>query len=384
MSVTRATAFGDSVRPSFTRSVASETLVRRGRVPWQRRIFSLSEPIKWALAISTILALGCADFLAGSADSFSVVYLAPIAFASWFIRIRAGVAMAFLSVSLWLLLEVSLSGEDGIAPAHIVAEAVRFSVIMSGIALLAVGRSAARRQVRELVCRRRSLRVEAKRCRRLEHEIVNVSAREQLRLAQDLHDGVGQYLSALTFISKMLADDLNLHDSAQAPLADRMVDLVKKTNQVTRQMNRALKIPDTQGGGLAVALRTLATDVEELTGVHCEISTGREVPMLDEFRTMMLFRIAQEAFNNGVKHARPRSIRVSLTFVKEVLFLTVLNDGHDPTSSRTGEAGSGSAVMRLRAEHIGAHLEAGAVSATEYQVQCVLPLTRPKAYAVAK
>jgi signal transduction histidine kinase len=228
------------------------------------------------------------------------------------------------------------------------------------------------------------LRVEAERCRRLEQEVVTASAREQLRLAQDLHDGVGQYLSALTFLSKMLADDLHLHDSAQAAQADRIVALVKKTNQVTRQMNRALKIPDTQGGGLPVALRTLATDVEQLTGVHCEISTDQEVPILDEFRTMMLFRIAQEAFNNCVKHARPRSIRVSLTFVREVLFLSVVNDGHNPDSNRNGEPGSGSLVMKLRAELVGAQLEAGPLNAGEYRVQCVLPLTRPTAYAVAK
>ena len=383
MSVTRAAAFGDPVRPSFTRWVDGEVLENRRRPSWHRRIFSWSGGAKWMLSMISIVGLGCADFATGSAESFSLLYLAPIAFATWFIRPRAGLAMGVLAACIWLGVELALNGGRAIAATHVFTAVMRFAMIGGAVALLAFAKNESRRQARVAVTRARSFRVEVARCRRLEREIVTVASREQLRLAQDLHDGVGQYLSALTFISKMLADDLNLHDSAQAPLADRVVELVRKTNQVTRQMNRALKIPDTQGGGLAVALRTLATDVEELTGVHCVISTDREVPMLDEFRTMMLFRIAQEAFNNGVKHARPRSIRVSLTFAKQVLFLTVVNDGHDPASAQSGETGTGSRVMRQRAEHIGAQLDAGPVSATEYQVRCALPLERPKAYAVA-
>lgn len=383
MFVTRPTAFGDFLRLNFTGLVARGTADGRTRRAVRRRVFAPSHVAKWELAICSIALLGYADVAAGSAESFSVLYLAPIAFATWFIGMRAGVVSAILSVLVWGLVRLSLGEDHSIAPIHVLAETLRFAAIIVGIALLDLGKKALRRQVREVVRRTRLLRAEAEHCRRLEQEVVNASTREQLRLAQDLHDGVGQYLSALMFLSKMLADDLNLHDSAHAPLADRMVDLVKKTNQVTRQMNRALQIPDTHGGGLAVALRTLATDVEELTGVHCEISTDREVPVLDEFRTMMLFRIAQEAFNNCVKHARPRSIRVSLTFVKEVLFLTVVNDGYDPVGSRTREPGSGSSVMKQRAEHIGAHLEAGPIGATQYQVQCLLPVTRGKAYAVA-
>jgi signal transduction histidine kinase len=383
MFVTRATAFGDSARLNFPGLAGGELLNRRiGRV-WHRRIFSLAHGLKWILTIVSIVLIGWVDFAAGSAAFYSFLYLAPIAFATWFIRVWAGVVVAVLSVLAWLLVEFSLGTDYSIPPAHLVSEAVRFGLSLAGVALLALGKKSTERLVREVVSRNRSLRLEAERCRRLEQEVVNTSAREQLRLAQDLHDGLGQYLSALTFLSKMLADDLHLHDSAQAAQADRIVALVRKTNQVTRQMNRALKIPDTQGRGLAVALRTLAADVEELTGVHCEISTDHEVPMLDEFRTMMLFRIAQEAFNNCVKHARPRSIRVSLTFVKEVLFLRVVNDGHNPEANRAGESGSGSLVMKLRAELVGAQLESGPVNADEYQVQCVLPLTRPKAYAVA-
>lgn len=384
MFVTRASAFVDSARLNFTGLAEGESLNRRASRSWLQRVFSLSHRLKWVLATCSIALLGCADFAVGSAESFAILYLAPIAFATWSIRAWAGVAMAVLSVLVWLLVEFSLGADFSIAPIRLVAEAVRFALIIAGIALLAVRKKATRRQSREVVARTRFLRMEAERCRRLEQEVVHTSAREQLRLAQDLHDGVGQYLSALTFLSKMLADDLHLHDSAQAVQADRIVALVKQTNQVTRQMNRALKIPDTQGGGLPVALRTLATDVEALTGVRCEISTDEEVPMLDEFRTMMLFRIAQEAFNNCVKHARPQSIRVSLTFVREVLFLSVVNDGHNADNNRTREPGSGSLVMKLRADLIGAQLEAGPLSADEFKVQCVLPLTRPKAYAVAK
>jgi signal transduction histidine kinase len=382
--VMHASAIVDSVRLNFTRLVAHETRQRGvGRI-WHRRVASLSQCLKWAIVIVSIGLLGIADYAVGSAESFSVLYLAPIVFATWFIRLEAGAVAAILSVLVGLLVEFTLVGGHSIAPLHVFAGAVRSALIIAGIWLLDLAKKAARRQSLALIWRTRSLRVEVERGRRLEQEIVNASAREQLRLAQDLHDGIGQYVSALTFLSRMLADDLHLHGSAQAALADRIVALVRRTNQVTRQVNRTLQIPDTNGEGLSVALQSLAADVEELTGVHCEISTDQAVPRLDEFRTLMLFRIAQEAFNNCVKHARPHSIRVSLTIVKEVLILVVMNDGHSAGSSRPGEPGSGSLLMKLRAELIGAQLEAGPVTADEYRVRCVLPLPRSQAHGVAR
>ena len=339
-----------------------------------RRLGSLPLLLKWTLAISLVAIVGFADVATVSEMSFSIFYLLPIAFATWFIRARAGLFIAIMAAVSWYAVEVA-QGANLRAPWIPLWNAgTRLIFFVSGVGAVALVQRTATRLLREVVLRTRSLRVEAAHRRRLEREMIETSAREQLRLAQDLHDGVGQYLSALTFHSRMLADDLQQHHSPFAGQAERMVALIRKTNQVTRQLHRTLQVPEAREG-LNAALRGLATEFEDLTGIRCEFDSDQEPAVLDEFRTMMLFRIVQEAFNNSVKHARPQLIRASLRAMDEGFVVTVLNDGYGASINAQSEAGSGSLVMRLRAELIGARLTAGPDGPGTYKVECVLPVS---------
>ena len=326
--------------------------------------------LKWTIALLACGLIGYVDMSTPPEVSFAIFYVLPIAYATWFIRARSGLVVAGVCASLWLLFEVKL-GQHVHAWAPYWNATVRMGFFVIGILAVALTKRAAARLLRQVLQSTRSLRGEASRRRKLEHQILEASAREQLRMAQDLHDGVGQYLAALAFLSRMLADDLQREQSAHLTNAERLVELIRKTNQITRRLNRALQIPETRQGGLVSAFRALAAEVEELTGVHCAVVTEQELPALDDLTTVMLFRIVQEAFNNSVKHARPHAIQVHVSFTGYAVSVRVVNDGYTERATETG--GTGSLVMRLRAEMIGARLAAGPVADHEYEVACVLP-----------
>src|SRR5690349_25118579 len=108
MFITRATTLVDSARLDPAGFVAGESLGRHAGRIWRRNISSASAAVRWFFAVGAIALLGWADFAAGSAETFSILYLVPIAFAAWFIRASAGVVLAVLSVLVWLLVEYSL------------------------------------------------------------------------------------------------------------------------------------------------------------------------------------------------------------------------------------------------------------------------------------
>ena len=330
--------------------------------------------MKWLFAVAGSVAVGYGDLVSGTEVSFGAFYLLPIAYATWFIRARAGLVVALSCAAIWWTIEVA-QGTPASSPWVPVWNAmVRLIFFVTSILAVALAKGSVARLLRGVLQRTRRLRAEAHRRRELERKMLETSAREQLRLAQDLHGGLGQYLSALTFHSRMLADDLQEMRSQHAQQAERIVDLIRKTNQLTRQLNRALQVPQGGADGLVAAVRALAAEFQELTGIRCELVLEREPPDLDEFRTVMLFRIVQEAFNNSVKHARPRTIRISVTRSEGEMGLSVVNDGYLAAKEDVETAGLGSLTMKLRAEMIGARLKSGPVATGNYKVECLLPI----------
>lgn len=346
----------------------------RSRGLLHRHRTATSPLMKWMVAVGSTLLVGSADLVWDSEIVFPLLYLLPVAYASCCMRGREGVMVGVLCAGLGAV--VTMKSEAGhFPPSFPLGDAsVRMALFCAEVlAITSVTRSIVF-QTRGALHRAHTLRDEARRRRRLEREIIEVSARERLRLAQDLHDGIGQYLSALALHARMLADDLNQCRSAHASQAERIVAVIRKTNQITRHINRALQTPESNADGLVAAFHVLAAEFEQLTGVRCEIASAQPPPALDQFHTTMLFRIVQEALNNSVKHARPQTIRVSLAHADDSLSVRVVNDGYGKATHTAGGSGAGALVMRLRAELMGARFESGPMAQDEYKVECVLPL----------
>lgn len=333
----------------------------------------------WAAVAGLVFTVGYSDRVSGTEISFSIFYLLPVAYATWFLEATAGFLTALVCAIVWGLIETASGSVYSQPWIPVWNGAVRMVFFGLGVGVVVFAHRTKLRLLGEVANRTERLLEESLRRQRLEREMGDLLAQEQVRLAHDLHDGLGQYMSALTFQTRMLADDLAQERSHHASQAERMMELIRKTNQITRQLDRTLRVPDVGAGGLLAAVRALAVEFEQLTGVRCEVEAEVSALQLDEFHTLMLFRIAQEAFSNAVKHANPSVIRARLAVAENTLRVSVVDDGQ-PVAKPAGEKpGSGLRIMAMRAELIGAQLHAAPTAdSTGFAVECIVPLTALK------
>jgi signal transduction histidine kinase len=205
--------------------------------------------------------------------------------------------------------------------------------------------------------RRRAERNEAE-ARNLQKELLEITDTEQRRIGHDLHDGLGQHLTGIAFMSKLMEQRLAAKAIAEAEDARKIAGLVNKAIGWTRDLARGLAPVDLdQEEGLASALKQLTEGTSELYGAPCRFEISGDSHFRNPPVAIHLYRIAQEALNNAIKHARPRNIVVQLTRTQGEIRIAVEDDGKgfDPISVRTG--GMGLRIMRYRAKMISGQLE---------------------------
>jgi signal transduction histidine kinase len=193
---------------------------------------------------------------------------------------------------------------------------------------------------------------------RLEREIVNISETEQRRIGQDLHDGLCQYLAGLTCAASSLRDDLQkLRLNPEANSADELAKLLQEAVVQTRDLARKLVPAHIDRLGLILALELLADSVTRLHGVMCTFAFHGAKPECDRHTAIHLYRIAQEAINNAIRHGGARNIAISLEAADHSMTLSVSDDGGG--FSESDLQGTGLTIMRYRARLLGGELSIG-------------------------
>ncbi len=217
--------------------------------------------------------------------------------------------------------------------------------------------------------------------RRLENEILEISDREQRRIGHDLHDGLGQQLTGLEMQCFVLLEDLAAKNwmAGRARLrkqVQRMSLALRECITVTRSLARGLTPVNLNAHGLASALKQLAHRTHVPGRLACHFVCRTPFVLDDSQTAMHLYRIAQEAVNNALKHARTRRIHISLAQQQHELRLQIKDDGRGLPKSRKARSGMGLEVMRHRAHYIGATLEIDSKPGQGVRVICTLPLAR--------
>jgi PAS domain S-box-containing protein len=190
----------------------------------------------------------------------------------------------------------------------------------------------------------------------LEKTILDISGREQRRIGQDLHDGLGQHLTGIAFMSKVLEQKLRDEGLSEAGDAAKIVKLVNEAVQKTRELSRGLLPVFSDDRGLMSALEQLAYEVEDLFQVSCRFRCREPVLISDDAIATHLYYIAQEAVHNSIKHAAPHNVLIDLAPVNDRFEMTIEDDGHGFIESPAG-AGMGLRIMRYRARMINGTLE---------------------------
>jgi PAS domain S-box-containing protein len=211
--------------------------------------------------------------------------------------------------------------------------------------------------------------------KRLERTILDISGREQRRIGQDLHDGLGQHLTGVAFMSKVLEQRLREKVLPEAADAAKIVALVNQAIDKTRELSHGLLPVLADARGLMTALERMALQVEDLFQVSCSFECRQALLVRESGIAMHLYHIAQEAVNNALKHGRPRHIAIRLSG-GEAPFLSVDDDGvglHESRPSGQTGQGMGLSIMGYRAKMIGGVLEVRAGLAGGTAVVCMFP-----------
>lgn len=216
--------------------------------------------------------------------------------------------------------------------------------------------------------------------RRLGRAVWNVQEDERRRLARELHDGLGQNLTALKHRLSQLLEELPADAPALRGRLANAVELCAESLEDTRQLSRLLRPPILDDLGLEPALRWLARSMSPAAGFEVDVEIEPLPPLPGELQTL-LFRVAQEALNNAAKHAGARSALLRLVARDGSLQLQVVDDGRgcDPdTALRSG--GSGLSGMRERLRLYGGRLELRSAPGEGARLRAVVPLdTEPAA-----
>jgi PAS domain S-box-containing protein len=195
--------------------------------------------------------------------------------------------------------------------------------------------------------------------KRLERTILEISGREQRRIGQDLHDGLGQHLTGVAFMSKVLEQKLREKSLPEAAEAAKIVALVNQAIHRTRELSRGLLPVLSDARGLMSALERLALEVEDLFQVSCRFECDQPVLIHQSDMATHLYHIAQEAVNNALRHGHPQGIVIRLAG-GERSFLSIDDDGvglHNSRHAAPGAQGMGLLIMGYRAKMIGGALE---------------------------
>jgi signal transduction histidine kinase len=209
--------------------------------------------------------------------------------------------------------------------------------------------------------------------RRLEYELLEITEKERRRIGLDLHDDLGQQLSGLALMTKGLELKLAKRRAPEASEAARIHNLVQQAMSHARDLARDLATLDLKGADLPAALDGLAQHATQLFKISCRSERDGTIPPLESNIASQLYKIAQEAVTNAIKHGKAKSVGISLANGGSQIILTIHNDGLPFPSLVSPSTGMGLRIMNYRASLIGAALEIKGNAPRGTRVICSVP-----------
>jgi signal transduction histidine kinase len=331
-------------------------------------------PVSRSLLAISCVALACVvgylDYLTGYEQSLLLFYLVPIAIATWFGGLFLGLTFSLFSVVVWVASDVFA----GIAMVGFWNLGMALSAYVVFTFLLAKLRTLLNElefRVRE---RTKELRHEIAERERLDREISTVADRERRRIGQELHDSVCQHLTGTALVAQSLRDRLAGRTAPEVHEADKVVDYIEQGIDLSRNLARGFFSPELDAEGLAFALQSLAENMTERFQVPCTFSGEETIRVSDATVATQLYRIAQEAVMNAIKHSTAHSVRISLTKSRSAVTLTVEDDGIGFPSRLPEPQGLGLRLMSHGATLLGAEFKVSQNLRGGTSVTCKVPM----------
>jgi signal transduction histidine kinase len=204
--------------------------------------------------------------------------------------------------------------------------------------------------------------------------LADATERERRRIGQDLHDGLGQHLVGTSIAASMLQQRLSVKGLPEAADAAVVASLLQSALTESRNLARGLFPVKLEEEGLAAALAELVAHAARSTGFPCTFDSDDFGAEPGHSLGSHLFRIAQEALNNAIKHGEPSHVALTLRCDENFLILQILNDGRPFLDESDRKGGMGLDIMRYRARIVGAELTIEPTHPGGTSVICKVPL----------
>jgi two-component system, LuxR family, sensor kinase FixL len=207
----------------------------------------------------------------------------------------------------------------------------------------------------------------------LEDKILHISEEERARIGQDIHDDLCQQLAAIGCLAKVAQKSLLKSGSPEAQSLEEIVSLVTKANTRARETSRGLMPVVLDANGLMAALEELADNTARAHEIVCDFRFDNPVQVNDNKASVQLFRIAQEAVSNAVKHGQAKRIDIHLARQSGNIVLTVRDDGLGIPDKPGKGTGMGLLTMSHRAQMMGGTIHVSPRNGGGTQVTCSVP-----------
>jgi len=194
----------------------------------------------------------------------------------------------------------------------------------------------------------------------LEKRILEISQQERQRIAQDLHDGLGQMLTGIRMISENLARKLNANGVPGSDEVQEIANMIRETDEYARTLSHGMIEVDIDKKGLDSALESLCKKNEKLFGIECVYEKTDDLLISDHSLALNLYRIVQEAIHNAVKHGEAGKVILRLSKTGKHIAMVVIDNGkgfENSDISTQEEKGMGIQIMKYRAGLYGGMVE---------------------------
>jgi len=340
------------------------------------RTGQLRNPSRPLLVVATLVIVaivGTVDYLTGYDIFFSTFYLLAVALAAWKVGPWFAAFVSALSVASWIGGDLAAGAKYPSLFVPFWNACITFAFYIVVVWLLTRLRSMQNELEERVRKRTSSLRDEMAERQRLEEEILEISENERRAIGRDLHDSLGQHLTAAALAGQVLEEKLAAKSLVEAGDTRHLVGLIEEAIELTRQLARGLHPVEMQEDGLMNGLRDLAAITTDRFKVPCSFACDPPVLIADSVASSHLYRIAQEAVTNAVKHSNAKQITMALTRAGNGIRLTIEDDGVGVPEPLPRSAGMGLRILAHRASIIGGTFSVSRRESGGTTVSCNVP-----------
>lgn len=346
------------------------------RLTWLQKRKGAPRLVYALLCLIALWSIGTIDSMIDYRISLLVLYILPVGFATIYVGPVFAVFLAGLSVVLWKCGDY-LAGMPH--PGFVILfwnGTIVFTLFVIVIALLDLLRRTLVGLEKTVEERTSQLTHEMGERGRMEREIIELSEKEQQRFGQELHDVVCQELASVAIASHLLTRKLLAQELPEASHAREIAGMADHALAQARSVARGFFTAGFDTAGLEEAMREAARHAAERGKLSCSVRWQENLVISHEDAVINLFRIAQEALQNAIKHAGASQITITMESIDEVLRLIIEDNGKGLDNSSRSTKGLGLSIMAYRAGLIGGEFKIERLAKGGTRVACLVPVEK--------